>query len=281
MRASIIIPVHNRRNDLKECLRAIPSSALNALHTEIIVVDNASTDGVVEMLRDEFPYVHLLEMGENVGPGIARNQATQVARGNLLLFLDSDTVPEPTWLEEMLKADDGVTILVGKTLDFFTSKTQYGPRRSTFIGKSLRCRKEKITMGPSVNLGVPRSIYDAVGGFWEEISFAFEDSFFCLNAKHRGFKFRYVDAAVVRHKGTVKRRGAGIQITEHNGVFAMLTFYKGSLCKQIVFTVANGFWLLLRCLWWSLSGHCEDARLLFAGWITAYKRYFFDGCNLR
>lgn len=273
MRASIIIPVYNRREDLRECLQAIPVSTLAACDSEIIVVDDASTDGAGDMIRAEFPHVRLIETCGNVGPGSARNAGAGIARGDLLIFLDSDALPEPQWLQEMVDHDDGHTILAGRIEDFATGETQYGPRRSTFIGKSLPCSAVAVNMGPSGNLAVPQSCFHALHGFWDEISFAFEDSFFSFRAKKHGYGFRYLEKATVRHKGSVKRSGEAIRITEHNGVYAMLAFYRGSWWKQAAFTVANACWLALRMIAWTLSGRYGDARLLASGWASAYRRY--------
>lgn len=274
MLASIIIPVYNRRNDLQECLSALPEPSLRANNSEIIVVDDGSTDGVGEMLASEFPHVRLVVTPGGQGPGCARNLGVQAAAGNLLIFLDSDAVPEPQWLGELLAHDDGHSLLAGRILDFHTLSPQYGPRRSTFIGKSLPCAPKRADMNPSCNLAVPRSCFEAVGGFREEISHAFEDSCFCLMAKRHGFPFKYLMNATVRHKGSVIRSGESIRATEHNGVYAMLTLYRHSWWRLAAFTLANGGWLVTRLCWWSLRGRTGDARLLAAGWYGGYKRFW-------
>lgn len=273
MRASIIIPVYNRCDDLRECLEALPEEMLKTFDSEVLVVDDGSTDEVGNMLEIHFPHVRYLKTSGRLGPGCARNLAAHEAQGELLVFLDSDAVPESHWLSEFLTHDDGHTLLGGRIVDYFDGSPQYGPRRSTFIGKSISCKPCKANMGPAGNLAVPRQCFDSVNGFWEEISFAFEDSFLSICAKRKGFPFKYLEDATVRHKGSVKREGNAIYATEHNGVFAMLSTYRNSWWKVFIFSFANGSWLLLRLFLWTFSGRYRDVRLLFGGWLSAYRRF--------
>jgi len=87
---SILIVNYDTLSILRECLASIyefpPSVSF-----EVLVVDNASPDGSGEMVRNEFPQVRLLLLGENVGFARANNLGLQQARGELLLLLNSDT----------------------------------------------------------------------------------------------------------------------------------------------------------------------------------------------
>ena len=277
MRAAIIIPVYNRRDDLRECLLALPEETLRTRDCEVIVVDDGSTDGAGEMVAAEFPHVRLARTEGNSGPAHARNIGSRLARGALLVYLDSDAVPEPGWLDALLAHDDGDTVLIGHTLDYHTGVVQGGPRRATFIGKSLPCRTDRANTGPSCNLAAPRRCFDAVNGFDESIPYYFEDSFFCINARRAGFRFTYVAEAVVRHKGSAVRQGQAIRLQEHNSVYAMLGLYRRSWPKLLAFTAANGCWLAWRVLYWGLTGRIGDVRLLLDGWTGAHKRFLTSG----
>ncbi len=87
---SIIIVNFNTKEYLKYCLNSI-SEFTSDLNYEIIVVDNASSDGSVEMLNDEFKKIKKIYNQTNVGFASANNQAIKIAEGELILLLNSDT----------------------------------------------------------------------------------------------------------------------------------------------------------------------------------------------
>jgi glycosyltransferase involved in cell wall biosynthesis len=107
---SVIIPTYNRKDFLGTAI----DSVLNQTYSdfEIIVVDDASTDGTADWLRSAYPSVRLLELSQNSGCAKARNEAVKVAKGEYLAFLDSDDTWLPTFLEMQVKAfQDPQTIL--------------------------------------------------------------------------------------------------------------------------------------------------------------------------
>jgi GT2 family glycosyltransferase len=91
MDISIIIVNYNTRELLRNCLVSIFEQTKN-IDFEVIVSDNASTDGSVEMLNKCFPQVILIENGENLGFGAANNRGLNLAKGKYILYLNSDTV---------------------------------------------------------------------------------------------------------------------------------------------------------------------------------------------
>lgn len=86
MKISIIIVSWNTKLLLRDCLKSLKGN------WEVIVVDNGSTDGSVQMLQKEFPKVKLIRNQKNLGFGAANNQGIKVADGDYLLLLNSDTV---------------------------------------------------------------------------------------------------------------------------------------------------------------------------------------------
>ncbi len=88
---SIVIVSWNTRDILRDCLRSIVEDAGPVSH-EIIVVDNASADSSVEMVRREFPDVRLIENADNRGFAAANNQGIAIAKGRYVLLLNSDTI---------------------------------------------------------------------------------------------------------------------------------------------------------------------------------------------
>jgi GT2 family glycosyltransferase len=272
-RISVIVATHNRRDDLAECLAPLTPERLKALGAEVIVLDDASTDGTPDVMAERFPWVRVIVNPSNAGPGPARNMAAAQAQGELLVFIDSDAVPNEGWLENLAAVDDGKTVLIGRVLDYRTGAVQYGPRRATFLGKSLRCRPERINTGGAGNMAVPKRLFDSVGGFDPEIPNCFEDSWLCIRLGRAGARFRYVADAVIRHKGDTGKHGDEIRMQEHNSTYAMLKFHADAPLTRAAFTVCNAFWMALRWMAWTCTGRGKDAALLWQGWVTAYRRF--------
>lgn len=88
---SIIIVNHNTKDLLFDCLRSIKKAVKPHGGLQVIVVDNASTDGSPQMVATDFPDVLLIKNKSNKGFSTANNQGAQKATGNYLLFLNSDT----------------------------------------------------------------------------------------------------------------------------------------------------------------------------------------------
>lgn len=270
---SIIIPSRDRRAWLCALLDSLARELGGCDDVEVIVVDDASCDGTASAVAEGYPWVRLEVMEKALGPSAARNRAALVASGRHLLFLDADGEVAVGWLEAMLAADDGHTVLLGNVVDFVGGRVQSVPRRSTFLGKSLRCRPERANTGPSCNLGVPKALFDALEGFDEELPYYFEDSDLCIRAKRAGAKFRFVAEAVFRHHGSEVKRGEAIRLQEANSVYAMLKGYEGDWVRMAVFTLGNGAWILLRLARWIMAGRTSDAVLLLRGWRQGYTHF--------
>ena len=91
VRISVIVPVYNNPKDLRECLAALLADSSSS--AEIIVVDDASTDGTVSVAREMG--VGVLRLEKNSGPAAARNNGARHARGAILFFVDADVVIAP------------------------------------------------------------------------------------------------------------------------------------------------------------------------------------------
>jgi len=101
MRVTVIVPTQNRVEELRRCLASVLQQECR--EREVIVVDNGSTDGTVEMAERDFPEVRIIRNASNVGACAARNQALAVAEGEYAWFLDSDSeAADPTCLSNML-----------------------------------------------------------------------------------------------------------------------------------------------------------------------------------
>lgn len=92
MKLSVVIVNYNVKHFLEQCLCSVCKAAGNVSSAEIIVVDNASTDGSVEFLKERFPNVVLVASNENLGFARANNLAIQQSKGEYVLLLNPDTI---------------------------------------------------------------------------------------------------------------------------------------------------------------------------------------------
>ncbi len=102
---TLILVNWNTRALLLQSLRALPA-ATGDLRTEIIVVDNASTDGSVEALAQELAPTQVICNDRNVGFATANNQALRIAAGRYALLLNTDTVPQPDSIRRLVAFAD-------------------------------------------------------------------------------------------------------------------------------------------------------------------------------
>src|SRR6267154_111138 len=99
IRISVIIPALNEKAVIGQCLEALSCNRLPATDFEVIVVDNGSSDGTVETVRQfEAPYCLKIIHIEGVHISALRNRGAAEARGEILAFLDADCLAPPKWL---------------------------------------------------------------------------------------------------------------------------------------------------------------------------------------
>jgi len=108
---SVIIPAYNAEKLISACLDALINQTMDLSVYEIIVVDDGSTDRTVEIVKS-FKNVRLIQQ-ENKGPAAARNNGVKHAKGDIVLFTDSDCVPEKDWIEKMTQAFRDHSDIVG------------------------------------------------------------------------------------------------------------------------------------------------------------------------
>jgi GT2 family glycosyltransferase len=98
---TVVIVNYNVRDYLEQALRSV-IRASSSLEVEIIVVDNNSVDGSLEMVREQFTAARVIANKNNVGFGAANNQALLIARGRFILILNPDTIVQEDTLETLV-----------------------------------------------------------------------------------------------------------------------------------------------------------------------------------
>lgn len=110
-KVSVIIPTFNRKKLIQPSLESVIKQTYR--NYEIIIVDDASTDGTAEWLAEHYPKIHLVCLSKNRGAAGARNEGIRKASGSLIAFLDSDDQWLPNYLErqvEMLNENPSVVL---------------------------------------------------------------------------------------------------------------------------------------------------------------------------
>ena len=102
VKLSLIIVNWNVKDLLEECIKFVYSQTKKVIF-EIIVVDNNSTDGSIEMLEKQFRQIHLIKNNENVGFARANNQAIKQSKGEYILLLNPDTLVRDRAIEKMME----------------------------------------------------------------------------------------------------------------------------------------------------------------------------------
>jgi len=222
---SVIIVNHNGEVHLRRCLESLrgPGPEL-----EVLVVDNASSDGSLGMVREVFPEVRVLEQNRNLGFGAANNLAAIEARGESLLLLNADAWLEAGALQrlhERLLREDRLA-LVAPTLLYPDGRRQFAwsPERGV-AGEALQ-RLRNLFENRSWAHGafmrtasrlvgrlwftaacvlVRGDAYEAVGGFDERFFMYFEDVDLCVRLENAGWGLAQEPNAVVRHAGGFAR----------------------------------------------------------------------------
>jgi GT2 family glycosyltransferase len=128
---SILIVTYKSRDEISQCLRSLPRE-LKGQVVEVIVVDNASGDGISEIIRQEFPWVCYLGLDQNLGFGKASNLAYEHAQGDYVLFLNPDTISnDETYLHCLARLAEDPTIgMISPKLVMADGKMDLASRRS-------------------------------------------------------------------------------------------------------------------------------------------------------
>ena len=211
---SVIVVTWNGRAVLGPCLEAV--AAQRDAQTEVIVVDNASSDGTAEFVRERFPDVRLIVLPENRGFAGGNNAGAQVAQGRFLAFLNNDTVAESTWLRALRQGIDepgGFQLATSRIVYLHDTGIIDSAGDGLFRAGGAFKRyhgapAERASISDEV-FGVcgaacliARAVFEELGGFDEDFFASHEDVDLSYRARLRGYRCRYVADAVVRHHGS-------------------------------------------------------------------------------
>ncbi len=220
--ASIVIPNWNGRDLLEKYLPSVVAAAGRCPGSEVIVVDNGSTDGSAQFLREKFPSVRLLALKKNLGFGGGSNQGFKAAVNDIVVLLNSDMRVDPGFLQPLLAEFKDDRIFAVSCQIFFSDPDKKreetglteGWWRQGFLRVGHRIDPEVRQAYPCFYGGGGSCAFDRkkfleLGGFDELLApFYLEDTDLGYMAWKRGWKVLYQPASIVyhEHRGTIGRR---------------------------------------------------------------------------
>lgn len=230
----IIVLNFNGKKDTLECLQSLKKS-------EVIVVDNGSTDGSVRAIRDKFPEIKILENKKNLGFAKGNNVGIRYALNqgaDYIILLNNDTIVEINTLVRLIEVASsnnrigilGPKIYFAKGFEFHQGrykKNELGKviwyagglidwrnvlgvhRGVDEVDEGQYDKQEEVEFVSGCCMFIKREVFKKIGLLDERFFLYFEDLDFCLRAKKVGFRIVYVPEAVIWHKNAATVGGSG------------------------------------------------------------------------
>jgi hypothetical protein len=209
---SIIIVSYNVRELLEGCLRSV--FAQEGCAFEVFVVDNASSDGSAEMVRENFPQVKLTASRENLGFAAANNAVLDKVGGELVYYLNPDTVlPERDVLagiRDFMKTNQRVgmastRLVFGDGSDQPAVKYKYDGQK--YSGGLLSGLPGEMAWVIGASMVTRRELMMQTGGFDERFFIYGEDEDLCLSVRKLGYEVGFIgEVTVIHYQGQSEKR---------------------------------------------------------------------------
>lgn len=209
---SVVILSYNSKEDLKECIPSLISQTYQDF--EIIIVDNASTDGSEEFIRANYPEIKVVQTGKNLGYAAGNNEGFEVADGEYIVVINPDTVADPKWLAELirpLKSDPTIAATTSKIL-IHHQKDRINTCANTahYTGLTF-CRGlnksaseldnyQPVGAVSGCSFAIRRDMLMNINGFDSDFFLYQEDADLSWRIRFAGGKIMYVPESIIYHK---------------------------------------------------------------------------------
>lgn len=200
---SVIVPYYNRIDVIEDCFTSIFNS--NYKKFEVIAVDDNSSDNSSAIVKS-FP-LNLVSLKENVGAGRCRNAGAKIAKGEILVFVDSDVLIRKDALKLVVEDFDKlsqISVVQGiysKECQYKNFVNKYSNLHYHFYG--MQIKKEYISSVASYFMAIKKDIFCEAGGFDEDINtakLAAEDQLLGYNLNRLNFKIYLDKRILVEHR---------------------------------------------------------------------------------
>ncbi len=232
MTLSVVIVSYNVKVFVSQCLQAVQASSFKGT-VEVILVDNHSHDGTVNMVKRLYPQVKLIVNDQNLGFSRALNQGLERSTGAYILSLNPDTIVEELTLQRLvdgLAANPEIGIIGPKIINsdgsfqkaakrsfptLWGAFTHFIGLSSVFSGSRLFGQYNLTYLDPDQNHQVEavsgscmcfsRQVYDKIGGMDEDFFLGADDIDYCYRAVAAGYAVQYLaDTQIIHYKGVSK-----------------------------------------------------------------------------
>lgn len=278
---SVLIVNWNAERLLRPCLASVLAHS-DDLNLEICLVDNASSDGSVAIVLEEFPAVRLIANQTNVGFAAANNQAARETRGRHLLLLNPDTEirpnalsrlvacadntpqlgalgprlvnPDGTWQRSCWRGYPGIAAALIDAL--YLWKLAWLPvNRLSEYGPTELGQKREVGHLLGACMLIPRVAWDRVGPLDEGYFLFLEETDWCLRAHQAGLSIEYLPTAEVVHYGQHSMRQQPVRNLMHL-YESYCRFYRrsqpGRRSGLVILKLTLGLAVTLRLLLWGV-----------------------------
>ena len=196
---SVVVPVRDREHVIGACLDSILASDYPADRLEVVVADNASTDGTADVLRRYGARIRVVYETKR-GPAAARNAGLRAARGEVIAFTDSDCIVDRAWLAHIVAplADRNVGAAGGCKRAFPSGSDveHFGERIHDHARAIHEFRPPYLI---TMNVSARRELLQQIGGFDERL-LRCEDVDLSYRIAQAGYRFAYTPDAVIYHR---------------------------------------------------------------------------------
>jgi len=269
-KVSVIIVNYNGKHFLKDCLDSLMEQSFKDFET--IIVDNGSTDGSGEYIKEIYSWVRLVEIQENLGFAGGNNEGVRVAEGELIVLLNNDTILEQDWLMGLVNAVEPNDVAIASSLiltDGIPAKYYEKNGSLNLFGHNIMSifnKSENIFYCGGASLIYKKKILDIP---FDEDYFAYsEDVYLGMRARFMGYRIRHTNESKLRHiGGGTFRKEKNERLTyyqERNRLLNFFLFFSiKSLIKMSPYFLLN---LLIK-----LAGSLFPNKYSFTGVVKAYK----------
>jgi len=289
---SIIIVNWNGKEFLKDCLTSIRKINYEKSKYEVILVDNGSTDGSVEFVEKNFPWVKIVKLKKNYGFAKGNNIGAKVAKGEYLVFLNNDTMVTKDWLINLVRPmekNEKIGSCTSKIL-FYTEKNKInavGGKKSIFginysIGENEDKNKFKkpfpVFFPQGCSMIIRKDVFKKIGKFDEDFFCLEEDSDLGWRLWNNKYKVMAEPSSIVYHRASATYKKMKVY---ESWIFylyprnSLMSMFKNARMRDLVWMLPLFFSTIgFELIFFSLVGKREIVKAIIKGVKDFFKKYW-------